>query len=133
MQIITIENEIVELTRTILEAIHKGDSQKYADLCDSSLTAFETDVGPHRIDGIDFHRDLINAMHASSEHRTLIHYEIIHPFVHLFSDGAIIAYTRLMTYQTNDRIEFQAWNETRAYRKSNDGWRMDHFHRSSAD
>ncbi|MCL5283581.1 MAG: nuclear transport factor 2 family protein [Armatimonadetes bacterium] len=133
MQIIATENEIIEVTRTILEAIQNGDSQKYADLCDPSLTAFETDVGPHRIDGVDFHRDTINAMHASAAHRTLVHYEILHPLVHLFSDGAIIVYTRLMTYQTNDRIEFQAWNETRAYRKLKDGWKMIHFHRSSAD
>jgi hypothetical protein len=44
----------------------------------------------------------------------------------------IVTYTRLMTYNDGGKPRWTTANETRGFVKFENGWKMVHFHRSSA-
>jgi hypothetical protein len=120
----------LELTHRLLESIHTGDVKTYRTLCTTDLTCFETDVAPYRIDGVDFHVDLMNAMKAQSAYANLTRFDMITPSVQIHGDCAIVTYTRLMTYAGSIPPIFRTFNESRIYVKQDGSWRMAHFHRS---
>src|SRR5256885_1454820 len=94
----TVEEELIGLTREMLTAIHVGDHSKYRALCACELTAFENDVAPYRIDGVDFHVDLIEAAKEHFAH--LLRFDMLQPSVQVYEKTAVVAYTRLMTFAT---------------------------------
>src|SRR5258708_2290554 len=123
----TIEEELLALTRQMLTAIHTGDCQTYRALCAPELTAFENDVAAYRIDGIDFHADLIEASREQFAH--LLRFDILQPSVQVHGDAAVVAYTRLMTFAGGGPPLWRASNETRVFVRFGKQWKMVHFHR----
>ncbi|MGK4455891.1 hypothetical protein, partial [Klebsiella pneumoniae] len=80
----------------MLDAIHSGDSATYALLCAPDLSCFE-DVCPYRIDGLEFHRDLIEQM-ALNPALKPTRFDILTPRVQIYgAQTGIVTYTRLMT------------------------------------
>jgi hypothetical protein len=124
------ELEILDITRRLLQAIHDGDSEAYRALCAPEVSCFETDVAPYRIDGVDFHLDLIQAMKRQDAYEKLVRFDLLSPRVQLYPGFAVITYTRLMTYQGEGNPYYKTSNETRVFAKESDGWKMIHFHRS---
>lgn len=124
------ETELLNLVREMLKAIHAGDAASYARLCAEDLSCFEDDVAPYRIDGIEFHKGLIEEGARSAAFGDLVRFDILSPRVHLLDNCAVVAYTRLMTYA--DPARFAAFNETRIFHRREGGWRMVHFHRNRA-
>lgn len=126
------EQALLDLTRRLLESIHAGDVETYRSPCTADLTCFETDVAPYRIDGVQFHVDLMNAMKAQSANANLTRFDMLSPSVQIHGDCAIVAYTRLMTFAGSAPPVFRAFNESRIYVRQDGGWKMAHFHRSEA-
>jgi ketosteroid isomerase-like protein len=124
----TIEEELISLTREMLTAIHRGDFEAYRALCLPELTAFENDVAPYRIDGIDFHTDLIESAREQFSH--LLRYDILQPSVQVYGETAIVAYTRLLTFAVDVPPTWRASNETRVFVRADGHWKMAHFHRT---
>lgn len=123
---------LLDLTRRLLESIHAGDVETYQNLCTEDLTCFETDVAPYRIDGVQFHVDLMNAMKAQGTYANLTRFDMLSPSVQVYGDCAIVTYTRLMTYAGSTPPVFRAFNESRIFVRQGGQWKMAHFHRSEA-
>jgi hypothetical protein len=123
---------LLELTRRLLESIHAGDIATYRSLCMEDLSCYETDVAPYRIDGVDFHADLMAAMTARKLFDGLVRFDMLTPRVQVYGDCAIVSYTRLMTYATELAPFWRAFNESRVFVRVGRTWRMAHFHRSHA-
>lgn len=125
------DDELLALTRRLLASIHSGDVKTYRELSAPELTAFETDVAPYRIEGVEFHADLMTAMQKQRTYENLIRCDMLSPRVQRYGDTAIVTYTRLMTY-AGPAPAFRAFNETRVFARQGGAWRMVHFHRSHA-
>src|SRR2546430_452177 len=110
-----VDDELIALTRRLLESIHSGDVETYRDLCTDDLTCFETDVCAYRIDGVDFHVDLMNAMRERGTYQNLTRYDLLSTRVQVYGDSAIVSYTRLMTYAGGQAPTFRAFNESRIF------------------
>jgi|SRR5579871_1940555 len=123
-----VKSQLLELTRQILEAIHAGDADTYAQHCAPDLTCFE-ELAPYRIDGIDFHRTVMQKM-AENPALAPARCDMVTPHVQLYGDAAVVTYTRLMSYFENGFPRMTTANETRIFIKQAGEWRMVHFHRS---
>jgi hypothetical protein len=55
------QRELLHISWRMLNAIHTGDSQTYAELSTPDLSCYE-DVCAYRIDGLEFHLSLIQQM-----------------------------------------------------------------------
>jgi ketosteroid isomerase-like protein len=123
-----VEEELLDVTRRMMTAIHAGDYETYRSLCSPDLTAFENDVAPYRIDGVEFHLDLIESAREQFSH--LLRFDILQPSVQVFGDAAVIAYTRLLTFAGDVPPAWRTSNETRVFIRMGGHWRMVHFHRT---
>jgi ketosteroid isomerase-like protein len=127
------KEELLGITRRLLEAVHSGDLETYSRLCAPDLTCYETDVAPYRIDGVDFHLDLMRTMKEQNAFESLVRFDMLSPEVQVYGDCAIVTYTRLMTYAPASAAPFwRAFNESRVYARFEGEWKMVHFHRSHA-
>lgn len=123
-----VQRELLEISWRMLEAIHTGDSQTYADLSMPDLSCYE-DVCQYRIDGLEFHLSLIKQMSESPALKP-IRFDMLAPRVQVHGDAGIVTYTRLMTYNEDGRPRWATFNETRVFVRVAGRWKMAHFHRS---
>ena len=120
------EQEVVDATNALLGAIGRGDIAGYERLSDKGLTCFEPETQGHLIEGLAFHRHMLNLGRGGSTAAVLN--TICAPSVRMLGpDHAMIAYVRIV--QNGDKIT-QA-QETRLWQRGRDGqWRNLHFHKS---
>ena len=122
------QQELIEVTEQMLEAINTGNVETYANLCVPELTCFE-DVCHHRIDGVEFHLSLIRQLAQSPALRPT-RCDILHPAVQIYDNTAIVTYTRLMTFNDAGSPRWSTCNETRVFVREATEWKMAHFHRT---
>jgi ketosteroid isomerase-like protein len=125
------ERELLVITWSMVHAIQTGDAETYARLTSEDLSCYE-DVCAHRIDGLEFHTELIKQMAGGKQPRR---FDILSPRVQLYGDTGIVCYTRLITYDDGGAPLWRTYNESRVFVKlpECDGaaqWKMVHFHRS---
>ncbi|MCW3096708.1 MAG: Calcium/calmodulin dependent protein kinase Association [Chthonomonadaceae bacterium] len=124
-----VQRELLAITWRMLDAIHTGNADLYAELCTEDLSCFE-DVCAYRIDGLKFHLSLIRQM-AQNLALQPIRFDILTPRIQVYGGvTGIVTYTRLMTYDDGGRPRWTTFNETRTFVLLNGGWKMAHFHRS---
>ena len=120
--------ELIELNRRLLDSITSGDWETYAELCDSTLTAFEPEALGHLVEGMDFHRFYFNLGGIDGPHNTTI----CAPHVRLLGNVAVVAYVRLIQRTDPSGIPTTArFEETRVWHRHDGRWRHVHFHRSA--
>lgn len=123
------QRELLEITWRLLNAIHAGDYETYAALSAPEISCYE-DVCPYRIDGLEFHLDLIRLM-AQNPHQRPVRFDLLTPRVQIYGDCGIVTYTRLITYKNENASPYWVtFNETRVFVKRDGCWKMVHFHRS---
>lgn len=122
------QRELLEITWRMLEAIHTGDADTYAQLSMGDLSCYE-DVCAYRIDGLEFHLALIRQMSQNPANRPA-RFDIVTPRVQVYGHTGIVTYTRLMTYDDNGKPRWTTFNETRVFIQQEGQWKMAHFHRS---
>ncbi len=122
----TIE-ELLELSRLLLESIETADWETYIRLCDAGLTAREPEAAGHLVEGMAFHRHYFDS-HTKGPRRNTT---IASPHVRLLDDVAIITYVRLtQTLDSSGTHATSATEETRVWEKQDGTWKHVHFHRS---
>jgi ketosteroid isomerase-like protein len=122
-----LRDELVGLTRRLLDAIASGDWATYADLCDPSLTAFEPEGRGQRVEGLDFHQFYFQLGAVSRARNTTL----AAPHVRLLGDAAVVSYVRLDQRGGPDGAPLTlAFEETRVWQRRDGRWRHVHFHRS---
>src|SRR5438552_1093400 len=83
--------ELLRLTRRLLECIGQADWASYAELCDPSLTAYEPEALGQRVEGLEFHRFYFELGSAARNQQTTI----CTPHVRVMGDVAVVSYVRL--------------------------------------
>ncbi len=122
------ERELLEITWRMLDAIHTGDADTYAELSSPDLTCFE-DVCAYRVDGLEFHLTMIRQTGQNAALKP-IRFDLLTPRVQVYGETGIVTYCRLMTYNENGKPLWKTFNETRVFVKQDGKWKMVHFHRT---
>jgi calcium/calmodulin-dependent protein kinase (CaM kinase) II len=124
----TLESELLDLTRRLLQAITTGDWDTYQLLCDRSLTAFEPEACGQLVSGIEFHRFYFGLGRPSGNINTTM----VAPHVRLLGpDAAVVSYVRLTQSVGDDgRPRSACCEETRVWQRQDGQWLHVHFHRS---
>ena len=122
------QQELLQITWRMLEAIHTGDAETYGNLCTRDLSCFE-DVCHYRIDGLEFHLTLIRQM-AQNPALKPTRFDMLSPRIQVYDGTGIVTYTRLMTYDDGGKPRWTTFNESRIFVKQDGKWKMAHFHRS---
>jgi calcium/calmodulin-dependent protein kinase (CaM kinase) II len=123
----TAEEELLELSRQLLDSITLADWKAYAEMCDDSISCFEPEAVGHLVEGMDFHRYYFDLGAGEGPRNTTL----VAPKVRLMGDVAVVTYVRL-TQRINeaDAPTTSAFEETRVWQKQEGGWKHVHFHRS---
>ena len=123
------KEEIIKLTRQLIESVVKSDWTTYATLCAEDLTSFEPEAEGYLIEGMPFHKhyfDLKNESPYAGVTTTLSS-----PHVRLLGDVAIIAYVRVSQKSDSSGVSSTATSrETRVWNRVQGQWKHVHFHRS---
>jgi calcium/calmodulin-dependent protein kinase (CaM kinase) II len=123
----THDDELLQLTRQLLQSILEGDWKTYAAICDPTLTAFEPESCGELVEGMEFHRFYFDRGGAAGPNNTTL----CNPHVRRMGDTAVVSYVRL-TQRLDDqgRPMTGRMEETRVYQRQQGTWRHVHFHRS---
>ena len=123
----TTAEELLTLNQRLLDAITAGDWAVYQELCDPSLTAFESEAKGQLVEGLDFHHFYFRLGGRRGEHQTTM----CSPRVRIMGDVAVVAYVRLNQRVAEDGAPVtSAVEETRIWQRQNGKWKHVHFHRS---
>jgi len=122
------EQQVVDLTRQLLDSIGRGDWDAYQTLCDPSLTAFEPEARGQLVEGLDFHRFYFEVAGGASKRANTL----CSPRVRLLGDdAAVISYVRLVQcVDSGGNPQTHRFEETRIWQRRDGQWRHVHFHRS---
>jgi len=119
-----------------LRSIWGGDLDTYAATTAPDVTFFEWYISTQRIDGLDFHlrETAANARAAeacrAAGQRYEIEHEVLAPKLQIFGDVAIITFTLLMRYTTDQGVTHTEHNETRVFQRRSGDWQLVHCHKS---
>ena len=124
-----VEAEVLAITQKMLHAMYTSDPEVHRIHSTEDMSAFEWYIAPYRVDGLDFHLDLIRGGGNGSPSRL----DMLTPRVQVHGDTAIVCYTLLKTtLSETGPAEFSRINETRVFVKQDGVWKMAHLHKSPA-
>lgn len=120
---------LINLTRCLLESIIAGNWPAYCELCDPSISCFEPEAKCNLVEGMDFHRFYFELEHKNAKMQTTM----VQPHVRMMGDTAIVSYVRLtqVADQVTGEVVTKAAEETRVWSRTDDSWKLVHFHRST--
>ena len=88
------EHEVWDVLQRHLNSIFDGDAMAYEATTGEDLSLFEWWVAPHRQDGLDFHRFMIEHRWAGAgDYR----FDLLEPRLQLYGDTAIASYTFMLS------------------------------------
>ena len=121
------EQELLTLTRQLLDAIAAADWATYERLCHPSITCFEPEARGQLVHGMAFHKFYFDLGAASGPRNTTL----VDPHVRVLGDSAVVSYVRLVQRLGADgRPATASFAETRVWHRQAGQWRHVHFHRS---
>lgn len=124
----TEEEEVLDITRRMLEAMYTADPEVHRQHSMPDMSSFEWYIAPYRIDGLEFHLELIQAGGNGTPTRL----DMLTPRVQIYADTAIVNYTLLKTTVEGTGAQFARMNETRVFVRQEGIWKMAHLHKSPA-
>ena len=123
-----IERELLSLNQQLLDSIARADWQKYAELCDPTLTCFEPEAMGQLVEGMEFHRFYFQLPAAKTPFNTTM----ASPHVRILDDTAILSYVRVnQRLQADGTPVTRLVEETRVWQRIGGKWKHIHFHRSA--
>jgi hypothetical protein len=125
---LTDEEEVLNITRRMLDAMYTNDPEVHRMHSLEDMSSFEWYIAPYRIDGLEFHLELIAAGGNGAPTRL----DLLTPRVQVYGDTAIVNYTLLKTTVGSDQAQFTRINETRVFVREEGVWKMAHLHKSPA-
>ncbi len=126
----TLEGEVWAFLRRHLASIFARDWPTYEATTAADLSLYEHFVTPHRQDGLEFHRFMIE--HAWATGEADWRFDLLEPRLQLYGDAAVATYTFMLTVAGPDGLRHRSHNETRVLVRREDGWRVVHVHKSPA-
>jgi len=124
------EHEVWDVLQRHLNSIFSGDVRAYEATTSADLALFEWWVAPHRQDGLDFHRFMIEHHCAGAgDYR----FDLLEPRLQLYDDTAIVSYTFMLSRaRPEGGVEHRTHNESRVLVKRDGQWQVVHVHKSPA-
>lgn len=112
-----------------LKSVFNGDSKTYAETTGDDLSLYEWWVTPHRQDGLDFHRFMIEHSWAGTDQD--YRYDLLEPRLQLYGDTAIVSYTFMLSIaKLEGGVQHRTHNESRVLIKRDGQWQIVHVHKS---
>lgn len=124
------EQEIWNTLHRHLKSVFERDAETYVATTTGDLSLFEWWVTPHRQDGLDFHRFMIEHSWAGTDQG--YRYDLLEPRLQVYGDTAIVSYTFMLSLARTDGIEHRTHNESRVLIKRDGQWQIVHVHKSPA-
>ncbi len=124
------EQEVWEALDRHLRSIFAGDAATYAETTAEDLSLYEWWVTPHRQDGLDFHRFMIQNRWAGAGDTW--RYDLLAKRCQRYGDTAVVSYTFLLSIAGEGGIRHQTHNESRVLVKADGAWKVVHVHKSPA-
>lgn len=120
--------QLLDLTRQLLDSIASGDWESYQSLCDPTLSAFEPEACGHLVEGLEFHRFYFRTSGPKMTRAD----SICSPHVRMLGpDAGVVSYVRLVqTLDAQGIAQTKRCDETRVWQLKDGTWRHVHFHRS---
>ncbi|MBC7811602.1 MAG: nuclear transport factor 2 family protein [Burkholderiales bacterium] len=111
-----------------LTAIFNGDWATYATTTAADLSLYEYWIIPHRQDGLDFHKFMIeNRWTGKVEAQR---YDLFEKRCQRYGDTAVVTYTLMLSQAGESGIRHRTHNESRTIVKIDGEWRVVHVHKS---
>lgn len=124
----SIEEDVLQQNRRLLEAIATADWETYEALCADDLTAFEPEARGQRVEGLPFHRFYFDLPGGDGAVNTTL----VEPRVRLLGEAAaVVTAVRLVQRQTESGPATASFEETRVWERRDGRWVHVHFHRSA--
>jgi hypothetical protein len=120
-----------------LESIFAGDWQTYQATTSPELTLYEHFVTPHRQEGLEFHKFMIENRWATAGKPH--HFSILEPKVQLLAGEqvAVVCYTLMLSTVEPEGLKHRSHNETRVLERvghvengAGETWQVVHVHKS---
>jgi ketosteroid isomerase-like protein len=124
------EQEIWDALHRHLDSIFAGDSKTYAETTADDLSLYEWWVTPHRQDGLDFHKFMIDNRWSGAADKW--RYDLLEKRCQRYGDTAIVSYTFMRSVATESGVRHQTHNESRVLIKMDGVWKVVHVHKSPA-
>lgn len=124
------EQAIWDFLHRHLQSIFTRDAAAYQATTAEDLSLYEWFITPHRQDGLDFHRFMIEHSWAGTD--ADFRYDLWEPRLQQYGNTAIVTYTFMLTTATAAGVRHRTHNETRVLVKGDDGWKVVHVHKSPA-
>ena len=125
----SVEAELLELSRKLLHSIDTGDWATYASLCEASITCFEPEALGHLVEGLPFHKFYFDLPATAT--KPAKQSSVASPRVRLIGDTAVVTYVRVVQrVESSGSPVTSAAMETRIWQKTSAGWKHVHFHRT---
>ena len=124
------EQEIWDALKRHLDSIFAGDSKTYAETTAKDLSLYEWWVTPHRQDGLDFHKFMIDNRWSGVGDKW--RYDLLEKRCQRYGDTAIVSYTFMLSTATEAGVRHQMHNESRVLVKMDGNWKVVHVHKSPA-
>ena len=131
--------EIIEFLHKHLRSIQENDTKTYSETTSTDLALYEWWVTPHRIDGLPFHKFM---MQSNAERGTVFgaeqgegkptRFDLANLRIQRYGDTAIASYTMLVSTDEADGVKVAAHNESRVMVKLEGVWKVVHVHKSPA-
>lgn len=125
-------DEIVVLTRRLLDAVVAGDWETYRELVADDITCFEPEARGQLVAGLPFHEFYFRLAGGRPRTPAQVTTTLASPVVRLLGgDVAVIAYVRLTQKLDAAGAPLTAsCEETRVWQRMDGRWKHVHFHRS---
>lgn len=123
------EEEILSFLDGHLRSVFTGDVETYAATTSADLSLYEWWITPHRQDGLDFHRFMIEKGWSGTS--GAFRYDLLEPRIQLYGDTAVASYTLMLSVVEEDgSISHRSHNESRVLIRQAGAWRVVHVHKS---
>ncbi len=122
------EKEIWDFLQRHIQSIFTKDVATYEGTTAVDLSLYEWFITPHRQDGLDFHRFMIDHSWAGTDGD--FRYDLWEPRLQLYGNTAVVSYTFMLSIATEAGIQHRTHNESRVLIKGDDGWKIVHVHKS---
>lgn len=132
------ETEVTEFLLHHLKAINENDVETYYETTHPDLTLYEWWVTPHRIDGLPFHKFMMEsnakrgAVFGAEGQPAPTRFDLANLKIQQYGDTAIASYTLLVSTATPQGVKVVAHNESRVMVRLDGKWQVVHVHKSPA-
>ena len=134
----SIDVEIHAFLLKHLRSVQENDTQMYHETTGDDLTLYEWWVTPHRIDGLPFHKFMMEAnakrgsVFGAEGEPAPTRFDLSNLHIQRYENTAIASYTLLVSTASVQGVKVASHNETRVMVKIDGKWKVVHVHKSPA-